>query len=145
MVGRLMDQREPAFVIEVGVVMAAGLLGATYIASPGSSIHLGRWWRGANRMSFSVQSQYHLPNQFCASARHGDRAGFLRVGRRRSCCCRGWCGDPARRLAGRVLDVGVMTLGRAHSAQLIVHQATAGSGLLPDGGSPGRGPAARND
>jgi MFS family permease len=65
-VGRVMDQRGPRFVIELGVLlMAAGLLAATRIQTPWQlyatlGVLVGA---GANCMTFTVQSQY-LPNWF---------------------------------------------------------------------------------
>lgn len=65
-VGRMMDRRGPRFVIEIGVaITAAGLLGATLIATPWQlyatlGLLVGT---GANFMSYSVHSQF-LPNWF---------------------------------------------------------------------------------
>jgi len=65
-VGRLMDQRGPRFVIELGVLlMAVGLLAATRIQTTWQlyatlGVLVGA---GANCMTFTVQSQY-LPNWF---------------------------------------------------------------------------------
>src|SRR5262249_44463903 len=65
-IGRLMDRRGPRFVIEVGVLItAAGLVGATLIATPWQLyLTLGLLvGTGANFMSYSVHSQF-LPNWF---------------------------------------------------------------------------------
>ncbi|MCW5737597.1 MAG: MFS transporter [Enhydrobacter sp.] len=65
-VGRLMDRRGPRFVIEIGVaITAAGLLGATLIATPWQLyLTLGLLvGTGANFMGYSVHSQF-LPNWF---------------------------------------------------------------------------------
>ena len=65
-IGRLMDSRGPRFVIEIGVLLTvAGLVGATWIASPWQLyLTLGLLvGLGANCLGYSVHSQF-LPNWF---------------------------------------------------------------------------------
>ena len=102
-----MDRRGPRFVIEIGVlVTAAGLLGATLIATPwqlyatlGLLVGIG-----ANCMSYSVHSQF-LPNWFVRQPRARDRHRLLGRRRRRDPDPAVAAGDdPARRLAQRLLE-----------------------------------------
>ncbi|MBN9089152.1 MAG: MFS transporter [Reyranella sp.] len=80
--GRLVDRRGPRFVIEIGtLIAAAGLAGATLIASPwqlyatlGLLVGIG-----ANCMSYSVHSQF-LPNWFVANRALAIGIAFSGVG-----------------------------------------------------------------
>ena len=145
-VGRLMDRRGPRFVIEIGiVVMAAGLLGATYIASPWQlyatlGVLVGA---GANCMSFSVQSQY-LPNWFVRRRAMAIGLAFSGVGVG-AIVLLPWMQAVIQHDGWRAACwmLGVMTLVVLIPLNWIVRKRPQDVGLLPDGGSPGAGPAAR--
>jgi len=80
--GRLIDRRGPRFVIEAGVLIAAaGLVGATRIATPWQLyLTLGLLVGiGANSMSYSVHSQF-LPNWFVRNRALAIGIAFSGVG-----------------------------------------------------------------
>lgn len=145
-IGRLMDRRGPRFVIEAGVlVMAAGLLGATQIASPWQlyatlGVLVGA---GANCMSFSVQSQY-LPNWFVRRRAMAIGLAFSGVGVG-AIVLLPWMQAVIQHDGWRASCwmLGVMTLVVLLPLNWIVRKRPQDLGLQPDGGSPGAGPAAR--
>ena len=145
-VGRLMDRRGPRFVIEVGVlVMAAGLLGATQIASPWQlyatlGVLVGA---GANCMSFSVQSQY-LPNWFVRRRAMAIGLAFSGVGVG-AITLLPWMQSVIQNDGWRASCwmLGVMTLVVLLPLNLIVRKRPQDVGLLPDGGSAAAGPSAQ--
>ena len=145
-VGRLMDRRGPRFVIEIGVlVMAAGLLGATQIASPWQlyatlGVLVGA---GANCMSFSVQSQY-LPNWFVRRRAMAIGLAFSGVGVG-AITLLPWMQSVIQQDGWRASCwmLGVMTLVVLLPLNWIVRKRPQELGLQPDGGSGAAGPAAR--
>ena len=145
-IGRLMDRRGPRFVIQAGVlVMAAGLLGATQIASPWQlyatlGVLVGA---GANCMSFSVQSQY-LPNWFVRRRAMAIGLAFSGVGVG-AITLLPWMQSVIQHDGWRASCwmLGVMTLVVLLPLNWIVRKRPQDLGLQPDGGSPGAGPAAR--
>jgi MFS family permease len=145
-VGRLMDRRGPRFVIEAGVlVMAAGLLGATQIASPWQlyatlGVLVGA---GANCMSFSVQSQY-LPNWFVRRRAMAIGLAFSGVGVG-AITLLPWMQSVIQNDGWRASCwmLGVMTLVVLIPLNWIVRKRPQDLGLQPDGGRAGAGPAAR--
>jgi MFS family permease len=147
MIGRLMDRRGPRFVIEIGVlVMAAGLLGATQIASPWQlyatlGVLVGG---GANCMSFSVQSQY-LPNWFVRRRAMAIGLAFSGVGVG-AITLLPWMQAVIQHDGWRASCwmLGVITLVVLVPLNWIVHKRPQDLGLHPDGGSAGAGPAARS-
>lgn len=145
-IGRVMDRRGPRFVIEAGVlVMAAGLFGATQIASPWQlyatlGVLVGA---GANCMSFSVQSQY-LPNWFVRRRAMAIGLAFSGVGVG-AITLLPWMQSVIQHDGWRASCwmLGVMTLVVLLPLNWIVRKRPQDLGLQPDGGSPGAGPAAR--
>ncbi|MGD9884785.1 MAG: MFS transporter [Reyranella sp.] len=145
-VGRLMDRRGPRFVIEAGVlVMAAGLLGATQIASPWQlyatlGVLVGA---GANCMSFSVQSQY-LPNWFVRRRAMAIGLAFSGVGVG-AITLLPWMQSVIQHDGWRASCwmLGVMTLVVLLPLNWIVRKRPQDLGLQPDGGNGTAGPAAR--
>lgn len=146
MIGRLMDRRGPRFVIEAGVlVMAAGLLGATQIATPWQlyatlGVLVGG---GANCMSFSVQSQY-LPNWFVRRRAMAIGLAFSGVGVG-AIALLPWMQAVIQHDGWRASCwiLGVMTLVVLIPLNWIVRKRPQDLGLQPDGGSVAAGPAAR--
>ncbi|MFO1160552.1 MAG: MFS transporter [Reyranellaceae bacterium] len=145
-IGRLMDRRGPRFVIEVGVlVMAAGLIGATQIASPWQlyatlGVLVGG---GANCMSFSVQSQY-LPNWFVRRRAMAIGLAFSGVGVG-AITLLPWMQAVIQHDGWRASCwmLGVISLVVLLPLNWIVRKRPQDLGLQPDGGSAGAGPAAR--
>jgi MFS family permease len=146
MIGRLMDRRGPRFVIEIGVVvMAAGLLGATQIATPWQlyatlGVLVGG---GANCMSFSVQSQY-LPNWFVRRRAMAIGLAFSGVGVG-AIVLLPWMQAVIQHDGWRASCwmLGVISLVVLIPLNWIVRKRPQDLGLQPDGGSAGGGPAAR--
>lgn len=135
-VGRLMDRRGPRFVIEIGVaITAAGLLGATLIATPWQLyLTLGLLvGTGANFMGYSVHSQF-LPNWFMRRRALAIGVAFSGVGAggililpwlQTIILQDGW------RTACWVL--GVVTILVLAPINLLVSKSPEALGLLPDG------------
>jgi MFS family permease len=147
-IGRLMDTRGPRFAIEIGVLLTvAGLLGATWIASPWQLyLTLGLLvGLGANCLGYSVHSQF-LPNWFVRRRALAIGIAFSGVGVG-SIVVLPW-------LQGLILSegwrsacwsLGILILVVLVPINLLVTKKPEDMGLLPDGekAGPGGGAAPR--
>src|SRR5690349_20653311 len=134
--GRMVDRQGPRFVIEIGVlVTAAGLVGATLIATPwqlyatlGLLVGIG-----ANCMSYSVHSQF-LPNWFVRNRALAIGVDFSGVGvgaililpwLQALILNEGW--------RAACWTLGLITLVVLVPVNLLVAKSPDSLGLLPDG------------
>jgi MFS family permease len=134
--GRLIDRRGPRFVIEIGtLITAAGLFGATLIATPwhlyatlGLLVGIG-----ANCMSYSVHSQF-LPNWFVRNRALAIGIAFSGVGVG-AILILPWLQALILHEGWRTAcwKLGLITLVLLVPINLLVAKSPESLGLLPDG------------
>jgi MFS family permease len=142
LVGRLMDRHGPRFVIEAGtLIAAAGLLGATLIATPWQLyLTLGLLVGiGANSMGYSVHSQF-LPNWFARRRALAIGVAFSGVGVG-SMLILPWLQSVILHAGWRSAcwTLGIVMLVVLVPINLIVAKRPEDFGLLPDGERAGAG------